>query len=122
MLSGGRDSTCLLDVAVALRGPATVSALHVNYGLREQADADEQHCRALCSQLGVELDVVRAERSSDADRAAGQRSGGPPSGNLQAWARELRYTAAQRLAEERDALLAAGHTASDQVEIGRAHV
>ena len=37
MLSGGRDSVCLLDVAVALCEPGDVSALHVNYGLREQA-------------------------------------------------------------------------------------
>ena len=48
MLSGGRDSTCLLDVAVAVCGSAQVSAMHVNYGLREQADADERHCLALC--------------------------------------------------------------------------
>ena len=32
MLSGGRDSVCLLDVAVALRGEDSVKALHVNYG------------------------------------------------------------------------------------------
>ena len=36
MLSGGRDSVCLLDVAIALRGAAQVGALHVNYGLRPQ--------------------------------------------------------------------------------------
>jgi hypothetical protein len=34
MLSGGRDSVCLLDVAVALCGAEQVHALHVNYGLR----------------------------------------------------------------------------------------
>ena len=44
MLSGGRDSVCLLDVAVALCGPEQVRALHVNYGLREEADEDERHC------------------------------------------------------------------------------
>jgi tRNA(Ile)-lysidine synthase len=37
-------------------------------------------------------------------------------GNLQAWAREVRYAEAERLAAERDALIATGHTASDQVE------
>jgi tRNA(Ile)-lysidine synthase len=107
MLSGGRDSVCLLDVAVALLGSGAVGALHVNYRLREQADADELHCVALCKQLGVELEVVRAERRPD---------DAPPAGNVQAWARELRYTAAARIAEERDALIATGHTASDQVE------
>ena len=49
MLSGGRDSTCLLDVAVAVAGAEAVSALHVNYGLREGAAEDERHCRALCA-------------------------------------------------------------------------
>ena len=53
MLSGGRDSVCLLDVAVALRGPGAVRALHVNYGLRADADADERHCASLCAALGV---------------------------------------------------------------------
>jgi tRNA(Ile)-lysidine synthase len=102
MLSGGRDSTCLLDVTVALLGTASVSALHVNYGLREQADADERHCAALCAQLGVRLEVVHAQRAA--------------SGNMHAWARDLRYTQAGRIARERDALIATGHTASDQVE------
>jgi tRNA(Ile)-lysidine synthase len=101
MVSGGRDSVCLLDVAVALCERGSVSALHVNYGLREQADADEAHCVALCEQLGVELEVVREERQP---------------GNVQAWAREVRYRAAGRMAQERDALIATGHTASDQVE------
>ena len=34
MYSGGRDSTCLLDLAVRIAGPAAVTALHVNYRLR----------------------------------------------------------------------------------------
>ncbi len=102
MLSGGRDSTCLLDVATSVCGPAAVTALHVNYGLRADADADEAHCRALCATLGVELSVKRARR--------------PLVGNLQAWAREVRYDAAALLALSRAADIAAGHTASDQVE------
>jgi tRNA(Ile)-lysidine synthase len=109
MLSGGRDSVCLLDVAVAICTPGAVSALHVNYGLREQSDAEERHCAGLCEALGVELEVVRE---------SGPPRGGPKDapGNLQAWAREVRYRAATALAQERDALIATGHTASDQVE------
>ena len=100
LLSGGRDSVCLLDVAVALE--CSVRALHVNYGLREEADEDEAHCRALCERLGVALAVHRAARPGD----------GP--GNLQAWARDVRYAAATEAAGE--GLVAVGHTASDQAE------
>lgn len=104
MLSGGRDSVCLLDVAVALCGPGRVRALHVNYGLRADAEQDERHCRELCARLEVEIEVVRAHREENA------------AGNLHAWARELRYVAAHELAGREDALVATGHTASDQVE------
>ena len=104
MLSGGRDSVCLLDLAVRLLGPEEVTALHVNYGLREEAAADERHCAALCERLGVSLTVERARRPE-----------GP--GNLQAWAREVRYAAAARLAlDAGGAAIATGHTADDQVE------
>ncbi len=129
MLSGGRDSTCLLDVAVALLSSASLSALHVNYRLRADADGDERHCVALCRQLGVELECVRADSSSipraaghvhtngeAGDGADGPAGATPPAGNLQAWARDLRYAEANRIARERDALIATGHTASDQVE------
>jgi tRNA(Ile)-lysidine synthase len=106
MLSGGRDSVCLLDVCVALCGPDSVQALHVNYGLRAESDEDERHCRALCEQLGVHIEVLRVNRETDAV------------GNLHAWARELRYEAAHALAERVGGrfLVATGHTASDQVE------
>jgi tRNA(Ile)-lysidine synthase len=102
LYSGGRDSTCLLDVALRLAGPRSVSALHVNYGLRAEAVEDEEHCRRLCGALEVPLHVHRAER--------------PARGNIQAWAREERYGAAEALAEELEADVAAGHTATDQVE------
>jgi tRNA(Ile)-lysidine synthase len=139
MLSGGRDSVCLLDVAATLCGAGRVRALHVNYGLRAESDGDERHCRELCERLGVEIEVVHASREGAA-------------GNLQAWARELRYGAANALAERLDrvagldlpaeegvgvsagegvgvsigggprarvcegAVIATGHTATDQVE------
>jgi len=88
---------------VRARGADAVSALHVNYGLRPEAGEDEAHCRQLCEGLGVALEVERPRRPQDG-------------GNLQAWARNERYAAAARLAEEKDASIATGHTADDQVE------
>jgi tRNA(Ile)-lysidine synthase len=102
LYSGGRDSTCLLELATLAAGPDRVSALHVNYGLREASDADERSCSELCGRLGVELTVRRVHR--------------PQSGNLQAWARDERYGAAAQLALAREGDVAAGHTATDQVE------
>ena len=90
LLSGGRDSVCLLDLAVRARGAEAVAALHVNYGLRPGgSDEDEAHCAALCEDLGVALEGERPRRPE-----------GP--GNLQSWAR--------------DATIVTGHTADDQVE------
>ncbi|MGB7589178.1 MAG: tRNA lysidine(34) synthetase TilS [Solirubrobacterales bacterium] len=103
MLSGGRDSVCLLDIAVRLLGPEAVTALHVNYGLRDDSDEDEAHCGALCERLDVKLTVERPRRPE-----------GP--GNLQAWARDVRYAAASRVALADNEWIATGHTADDQVE------
>jgi tRNA(Ile)-lysidine synthase len=103
MLSGGRDSVCMLDLAVRARGAAKVRALHVDYGLRPEAEEDARHCAALCERLGVELAVERPRRPQG-------------SGNLQAWAREQRYAAAAALAEGAGAAILTGHTADDQVE------
>jgi tRNA(Ile)-lysidine synthase len=97
LISGGGDSVCLIDVAVRLE--ANASALHVNYGLREGADADEAFVRGLCERLGVPLTVERVSL--------------PDGGNLQERARDARYALAERLAEGD---YAAAHTASDQAE------
>ena len=96
LLSGGGDSVALLDIAQRLG--AEVSALHVNYGLREGSGPDAAFCRALCEERGVELTVERVALHE---------------GNMQERAREARYALAERLAEGD---YAAAHTASDQAE------
>jgi tRNA(Ile)-lysidine synthase len=102
LYSGGRDSTCLLDLAASIAGAGAVTALHVNYGLRDAADEDQRHCEVRCSCLGVRVEVRHPRR--------------PESGNLQAWARDERYGAAAALALELDGDVASGHTATDQLE------
>jgi len=103
MLSGGRDSVCMLDLATRVAGAERTAALHVNYGLRDDSDLDERHCADLCESLGVELTIERPQRPE-----------GP--GNLQAWARDVRYAAAAGLALPQGATIVTGHTADDQVE------
>lgn len=109
LLSGGRDSVALLDVCATLLGPERVRALHVDYGLRAAAQEDVAACAALCRRLDVEL-IVHPAGSADPP-------GAPATGNLQAWARDVRYGEGARLAATvPGCLLAAGHTSSDQAE------
>ncbi|MBI2690696.1 MAG: tRNA lysidine(34) synthetase TilS [Solirubrobacterales bacterium] len=105
LFSGGGDSTALLLAMARDRGPEKLIALHVNYRLRkDSSDADEAFCREFCARLEVPIEVVRAPDH--------------PGGNLQDWARDLRYSAAEELAESlgADAVVAVAHTADDQAE------
>ena len=100
LLSGGRDSVCLLDLAVRIGCDAV--ALHVDHGLRPDSPLDAAFCAELCADLNVEFTMRHA--------------GEPEPGNTQAWARERRYSAACELAGPLGAAIATGHTATDQVE------
>ncbi len=97
MVSGGGDSVALLDIAARLG--AAVSALHVNYGLRDGAESDEELVRELAGRMDVPLHVHQVAL--------------PGEGNLQELARDARYSLAEQLAEGD---YAAAHTASDQAE------
>ena len=99
--AGATRSACSTS-PVSIAGSGAVTALHVNYGLRgEESDGDERHVRELCELLGVRLVCVAAPPP-------------PVRGNLQSWARDLRY--ARALECSATALIATGHTASDQAE------
>jgi tRNA(Ile)-lysidine synthase len=98
MVSGGGDSVALLDIAHRLR--ASVTALHVNYGLRADASLDQALVERLCDERDIALTVERISLP-------------PERGNLQELARDARYSLAEELAEGD---FAAAHTASDQAE------
>jgi tRNA(Ile)-lysidine synthase len=97
MVSGGGDSVALLDIAARLG--ARISALHVNYGLREDSALDEALVQQICEERNIPLTVEHVAL--------------PGEGNLQDAARDARYALAERLAEGD---YAAAHTASDQAE------
>ena len=102
MLSGGADSALLAAVAVHVLGPRAVYAVHLNYGLRPDADAGEEAARALCAKLRIDLHIERPELGD---------------GNIQARAREARYEAAERLRAKLGAeWIATGHTRTDVLE------
>lgn len=105
MVSGGADSACAAAALATTSGPEKLHALHVNYGLRHSADADERTVRRLCAALRIDLHVERV----------GREQLGP--GNLQAAARAARYLAAERLRVRFGvSWIATGHTRSDVAE------
>jgi len=102
LVSGGPDSACAAAAVVALCGPEAVAAIHLNYGLRPDSDADERAARALCAKLRIDLHVERPDIGS---------------GNLQARARDARYGAAENLRRRLGyEWVATGHTRSDLAE------
>ncbi len=102
LVSGGPDSAGLAAGLAELCGRPNIHALHINYRLRDSADADEQTCRGLCAALRIDLRVERPELRE---------------GNMQAAAREARYLAAERLRQRTGSdWVATGHTLSDLAE------
>ena len=105
-LSGGRDSVALLH-ALINRTPKinSLSALHIDHGLRPEAEEEAAFVRALCRTWNVPLSVVSV--NVPANRRAGE--------SMEAAARRLRYQAFEENAPQ-DALIATAHHAGDQAE------
>ena len=104
-LSGGADSVALLVCLCELRREKGIQlfAVHVNHGLRENAAADEAFCRSLCAELGVPLICSSVTIEGE--------------GNLEAKAREARYTAFDEAKRQTQCdVLALAHHADDQAE------
>jgi tRNA(Ile)-lysidine synthase len=62
-LSGGLDSTVLLHLLAQIqkRNPQdiTLSAVHVHHGLQSAAEEFANHCKALCNDLNIALQILR---------------------------------------------------------------
>jgi len=108
-LSGGPDSVALLMLLhrLAPRWQLRLTAVHFNYGLRgSESDEDQEFVASLCESLTVPLRCLSLDVRTRPRRVS-----------LQTQARELRYRAMTRLAEEVGAdRIAVGHTADDQAE------
>ncbi|MEM6647160.1 MAG: tRNA lysidine(34) synthetase TilS [Bacteroidota bacterium] len=101
-VSGGLDSMVLAHVLVSLG--ARVCVVHVNYGLRDEALADQQLVQTWCAANDCPCDVHQADPMQ-----AGQ--------SLQAVARSQRYAAFLAAATSHAARwVSVGHHADDQAE------
>jgi len=103
-VSGGPDSLALLILASAAR-PGSIEAATVDHGLR----AESAHEAAMVARLCKELDVPHRILLADWER--------PPTANVQATARAMRYRLLNEWAIERGiGALATAHHADDQAE------
>ncbi len=112
-VSGGADSTALLDALVRWREQksltGTIIAAHLNHQLRgEESDEDEEFVRQLAARFDLAISVQRI----NIPEAARQERG-----NLEAIARRLRYRFVQQVAQNSGAdIVFTAHTRDDQVE------
>ncbi len=61
--SGGADSTALLSVLWDLKDvlKISVTAIHINHGIRDEAAEDEAFCRNYCAEKGIPFKAVRRD-------------------------------------------------------------
>ncbi|MCH5351771.1 MAG: tRNA lysidine(34) synthetase TilS [Clostridiales bacterium] len=115
-VSGGRDSVCLLH-AIVNCGEAEKSdviAVHVNHGLREEADGDEAFVKEFCTAFGIKYVSFKADvKKESAEKGL----------TIEQAARNVRYGIFDRLltAGETDVVLTAHH-ALDNAESVLMHI
>lgn len=106
-VSGGPDSSCLLDVLAILskKYDFQIHIAHVNYGLRgEDSDNDEIFVRDLANKHGFEISVLKSKKAKQ-------------KGNLENSLRDLRYDFFEKLRSELNYdLIAVAHNQDDQAE------
>lgn len=110
-LSGGADSVALVHVLAELQrsGELMVAGLaHLNHQLRDAADDDEAFCRTLAGEVGLPIEVGRADVRA---LARGERR------SIEDAARTARYAFLERAAVTFEAeAIAVAHSLDDQAE------
>lgn len=103
--SGGLDSMVLLDALAMLAAPGQLHVGHVDHALQAQSAAWARFVARQAQRRGVGVTIERL-------------AGAPARGeSTEAWAREARYAALDRMAETAGCeLLACAHHADDQIE------
>ncbi len=109
--SGGADSTALLHILwrYSKQSGCRLCAAHINHGIRgEEADRDENFCRAFAEKLGIELFVLHADLPSIA-KQSGE--------SIETAARRVRYDYFAKIMREQNIrILATAHNANDNLE------
>ena len=109
--SGGADSTALLHMLsrYSKQSGCRLCAAHINHGIRgEEAERDENFCKAFAKKLGIELFVLRADVPSIAKQSGD---------SIETAARRVRYDYFAKIMREQSIrILATAHNANDNLE------
>ena len=108
-LSGGADSMALFHFLCINREKlgVEVMAFHVNHGLREESEDEQQFVQRYCDSMGVPCIITALDMNNNTK---------PQGLSTESWARDLRYEFFFCQAEKYGAKLATAHTLSDRVE------
>lgn len=109
-LSGGADSVSLLSALLELAPELelTVSAIHINHGIRgPSASRDQRFCEEFCASKSVKLDSF----TFDIPAIAAEKGIG-----LEQCGRECRYQCFEEIARRDGCKIATAHTLSDSAE------
>ena len=107
-VSGGSDSMALLTALNILKNEYKINliAAHVNHGLRAvTADRDENFVKRKCSEMGIEVHVLKADVASLAKESGT---------GLEECGRKVRYDFFNSLGD--NVIIATAHNLSDRVE------
>ncbi len=109
-LSGGADSLCLLHLLNSIKDDYgfSLSAAHVNHGIRgDEAVSDAEFCRAFCSDLGIDFNLLEIDCVSLA-KEKGM--------TVEECGRKARYDFFNELCKDSTYRIATAHNANDNAE------
>ena len=108
-VSGGADSVCLLFMLLEIRKqiPFTLKVVHVNHGIRKEAQADACFVKDLCRQWELPFELVEINIKESA-REHGL--------SLEEEGRRVRYEAFAHVLGEEKGKIAVAHNSNDRAE------
>ncbi len=109
-VSGGADSVCLLFLLLSYREkvPFSLTVVHVNHGIRSEAEEDARYVEALCGERGIPflLTAANVHRRALEEKCSEEDAG-----------RRIRYEAFRQAAETLGgAKIAVAHNSNDNAE------
>lgn len=108
-ISGGADSVCLLFMLLEIRKQISfkIEAVHINHGIRQDAEKDAEFVRALCKKWSIPFCLVKENVKKRAkEHGVSEEEEG----------REVRYQSFESVLGDRKGRIAVAHNSNDRAE------